>query len=187
MRRFLSEQFAPTFAGELMMRLSAPQQFGERELTIAGVKLRAWWVSGILPLRAHEENCTTSSGVTVVVSSDWLERPPTVIAHESFIRRETDWHAYADGSLCYVLKDEWRDRLAKLMTNNKEDISCAIDYAATWLLAANDSLVTRHLLGARHGIKKWPAEWFAYAHGEEGVEEYRRAKQARGQQYPNKP
>ena len=174
MREFLSEQFAPTFTGELMMRLAAPQQFGERELTVAGFKMRGWWVSGVLPLRAHEENGATSTGITVVVRPDWLERPPVVTPDAPFIRRAIDWHAYPDGSLCYVLRDEWYDRLARLMSNNSEDISRAIDYATTWLLAATDSLVTRHLLGARHGIKQWPSKWTAYSHGDEGVKEYRR-------------
>ena len=176
MRGFLSDQFAPSFTGELMMRLSSPQQFGEREGTVAGVKLRMWWVSGVLALRAHEENGATSTGVTIVVGPNWLDRPPVVTPHATFIRREVDWHAYPDGSLCYVLRDEWRDRLGKLMTKNQEDISLAIDYAATWLLAATDSLVTRHLIGARHGIKQWPPEWLAYAHGDEGVKEYQREK-----------
>src|SRR6185369_2642518 len=171
---------APTFAGELMMRLSGTPQFGVRELTIVNVKLRAWWVSGLLPLKAHEGNGATSSSITIVVEPDWLERPPTVTAHDSFIRREIDWHAYPDGSLCYVLKDEWRDRLGKFMTYNKEDISRAMDYAATWLLAATDSLVTRHLFGSRHGIKQWPPDWLAYAHGDEGVKEYRREQQRAG-------
>src|SRR5207247_580057 len=123
--------------------------------------------SGVLPLKAHGEDGAASSSVTVLVRPDWLELPPVVASYSPFIRREVDWHAYPDGSLCYVLRDEWRDRLAKLMTNNSEDISRAIDYAATWLLAATDSLVTRHLLGARHGIEKWPKEWLAYAHGED--------------------
>ena len=187
MRNFLSEQFAPTFTADLMRRLAGPQQMGERNWTVAGVKLRACCVSGLLPLRAHDENGATSSSISVVVKPDWLQQPPTVTSHAPFIRREVDWHAYPDGSLCYVLKDEWRDRLAKLMANNREDISHAIDYAATWLLAATDSLVTRHLLGVRHGIKQWPAEWLAYAHYDEGVEEYRREKQARRNNPPNKP
>lgn len=186
MRGFLSEQFAPTFTGEVMMRLAAPQRFGERELTVAGFKVRAWWVSGVLPLRAHEENGRTSTGITVVVRPDWLERPPVVTPLASFIRREGDWHAYPDGSLCYVLAAEWRDRLGKFMTNSSEDISRAIDYGATWLLSATDSLVTRHLLGARHSLEKWPSEWVAYAHGEEGEKEYRRLKHAGGQQLQTK-
>ena len=169
------------------MRLSMPHNFGERELSVVGMKLRAWWTSGVLPLRAHGENGTTMSRVSVVVRPEWLEMPPTVTAHEPFIRREADWHAYVDGSLCYVLKDEWRDRLGKLMTKNAEDISLAMDYALTWMVAATDSLVTRHLLGARYGIVNWPPEWDAYAHGDEGVEEYRREKLARRQHLLSRP
>lgn len=174
MRDFLSEQFAPTFAHELTSRLLSPQQLGERNLKSRGLSQRGWWTFGQLPLRAHGENGATSTGITVLITADWVERAPTVITHASFVRREADWHAYSDGALCYVLTDEWRDRLSKLMTNNNEDILRAIDYAATWLLAATDSLVTRHLLGTRYGIDKWPVKWLAYAHGNDGVREYLR-------------
>lgn len=107
---------------------------------------------------------------------DWLEIPPYVICPESFIRREIDWHAYSDGGLCYVLQTEWQDRLVRLLKTHDYDAAYVIDYAITWLLAASDSLITRHLIAGRHGIEKWPESWAAYAHGDAGVREYLREK-----------
>ncbi len=178
MRQFLSEAFAPTFAGQFLLRLEAPHDFGKGPLKKGGGGMLAWFVSGLLPLKTHGESGQTKSRMTVLVRPDWLEVPPSVIVPEQFIRRDSNWHTYEDGRLCYVLEEEWRDRLGRILTQNSEDICFLMDYAATWLLSASDSLITRHLLGARHGIEKWPDDWQAYAHGEDGVKEYRREKGA---------
>src|SRR6266568_583627 len=176
MRGFLGENFAATFAGECLMRLSPPHSIGKRSSNIVGFDLSPWCVSGSLSLKAHGEDGKTESPVTIVVKPNWLEVPPEVFAHDKFIRREIDWHTDREGRLCYVLSAEWKDRLANLMTSSNEDIAYVTDYAVTWLLAASDSLITRHLLGSRHGIQKWPATRKGFAHFDEGIQEYLREK-----------
>ena len=174
---FLSEQFALTFTGEIHGRLLPPREIGGG--TVGSSGKNRWFTSGLLPLNAHGEDGKTKVQLTILVGSDWIKVPPYAICHEKFIRRETDWHAYPDGGLCYVLQMKWKDRLENIFEKRPNEISYLIDYGATWLLASVDSLISRHLLANRHGIEVWPKAWEAYAHYDEGLEEYLQEKNMR--------
>lgn len=168
--------FAQTFAGQFLTRLQSPHECGERKKMLLNFEYQEWYVNGNWQLKAHGENGKTSVRLFIHVGADWLSVPPVVKVYESFMREDIDWHRYKDGGLCYVLKEEWCDRLARIFERSNGDMAYTMDYAATWLLAATDSLVTRHLIGFRLNLDKWPEEWLAYSHFDAGVEEYRREK-----------
>lgn len=132
-----------------------------------------WFINGTLPLKAHGENGSTRSIVSIQVKENWIDVPPVVTAYGDYIRCEQNWHA-SSGSLCYVLAQEWQDRLRRLLAKSDGDMNLVMDFATTWLLAATDSLITRHFFASRCGIVDWPADWPEYAHGNSGVEEYKR-------------
>jgi hypothetical protein len=176
MREFLSKAFAPTFAAEFSMRLEPSNYSGERHWNRSGIKKRTWFACGLLPLKAHGETGTVKCHIGIFAGADWLEVPPIVQTESGFIKRDIDWHAYSDGRLCCILQQEWNDRLSKTLRKSNFDIAFVMDFAATWLLASTDSLITRHLIAARHGIDRWPPEWSAYGHGEIGVKEYERER-----------
>lgn len=171
-----SKMFAATFSGQVLVRLQQPHESGRFKRKTVNVESIEWYVSGYWLLKAHGEDGRVKVRIRVYVGEDWMLNPPAVKVHEEFMRKDIDWHRYSDGGLCYVLKEEWRDRLERIFERSKGDMAYTMDYAATWLLAATDSLVTRHLIGHRHNIGKWPDEWQAYSHYDVGAEEYRRER-----------
>lgn len=175
-----SKMFAATFSGQLLLRLEQPHDSGQTKRKTTSVEFVKWYASGYWRLKAHGEDGRMKVRIHVYVGEDWMRTPPSVKVFEEFMRNDVDWHRYGDGGLCYVLKEEWRDRLERIFERSKGDVAYTMDYAATWLLAATDSLVTRHLIGHRHKIEKWPDEWLAYSHYDAGVEEYRREKSSSG-------
>lgn len=165
MKLFFSQAFALTFTATLMRELSEPRSIGGR----AGVH----FVNGQLRLRAHGENSNQHVQVTYEVGSDWLQRPPVARANCSFLKRELDWHVFADGSLCYVLGEQWQEELNRAYLDNYRS-NKVLGLAAGWCLSAVDSLLVRHLIGRRLGLIRWPPEWADWRHGIDGVEQFRR-------------
>jgi hypothetical protein len=88
-----------------------------------------------------------------------------------FLRKELDWHVLPNGLICYVLQHQWEREMSRFFQRD-HSMDNVVGFAAGWCLSALDSLLVRHLIGYRLGLQKWPAEWSAWKHGSEGVEQY---------------
>jgi hypothetical protein len=93
---------------------------------------------------------------------------------ERWVRPELDWHAGPDGTLCYVLDDEWRDRMHKVSEHLRDELA---DYAVEYCLRNTRWLLYRHYVGFLTKILEWPSAWPAWQHGEAGRRQYRRETQ----------
>lgn len=132
-------------------------------------------IEGSLGLSHDEVNTRVSAECSFEVSEHWPIHGPILRCAAPWIRgrdvRDPDWHVNSDGSLCYVLDDQWRDaiRYAKEEVPFDELWSYAAFYAinnARWLLF-------RHLESYRLGIKRWSDHWPAWPHHEQGRRAYR--------------
>lgn len=165
-----TRHYALNLAMILMQRLDEPRGFGSQKGN------SPYRVSGHWALRSHRIQRHITVPVEFVVDHAWLSHPPAARTSAAFIKREIDWHCSKDGWLCVGLPDEWRDELAGEALHPGTTPEELMDMAATWSLASTDSLISRHLIAARYGIKEWPDEWAQWAHFEEGREEYRRKR-----------
>jgi hypothetical protein len=112
-------------------------------------------------------------------STEWRTQNPALrcgcrwvrLRHASK-RLRADWHVYSDESLCYILPDEWADKLAEVEVHS----GSAAAMATAAFLAANNArwLLYRHFEGYRRRLVEWPPDWPQWAHGDAGVFDYRR-------------
>lgn len=172
MKEFCSREWSLSLAGELHRRLSPRRTFVEAWRTSS--RQRVWCVSGEWALHAHGERGETVVRMTFGVADNWMNEPPRATTDAGFIRHEADWHVNPDASLCHVLREEWEARIDHQTREAAFDMNVIVDFAASWCLAAADSLVTRHLIGRRVGMTKWPHEWDDWSHGQIGVAEFER-------------
>lgn len=130
---------------------------------------------GIRALRTHQEDGQVSVPVRILVLPNWVERPPTAFCFADFIRHETDWHVQVDGSLCHVLPHEWAWQIDQWWQQGIE-MEQIVDRASAWCWQNVDSLITRHLLGHRIGLTKWPKQWGQWSHYQQGIDEFYRSR-----------
>jgi len=168
-----------TLAGELHGRLQSPRTLGPLRAW-NGLKQDqlGWAVTGHWNLRTHGEDGRTRVWLAIEISGHWFSDPPRVRTNASFLRRVEDWHAYSDGGLCHILLEEWVSRFAE-MEKLQFPLPVLVDHAATWTLAAADSLITRHLHAHTAGIIDWPHVWTDWSHGDEGVRQFREEEKRR--------
>lgn len=109
--------------------------------------------------------------VGICVDSDWRTKPPFVFCKEFWIRQNTDWHVNENGSLCWVLGDQWRDAIS-----NFEQLTSGFGVceAASHFLIRNVSyLLDCHRVGHERAIREWDQNWSAFLHGSRGVDQYK--------------
>lgn len=170
---WLQREWALTVSGELHRRLEAPRTLGPLRAKnwLEGHQL-GWAVSGYWKLRSHGEDYRTRIWLMVEIPWHWFFDPPQVRTEAPFIRRLEDWHVNSDGSLCHILADQWAFQFGEWLGQNTP-ISRLVDSAATWTLAATDSLITRHLHASTSGLVNWPRSWADWSHGDAGVRQFR--------------
>jgi hypothetical protein len=140
----------------------------------------AFLAKGCLSLAAGVARCS------VAVQCDWPERPPRFVCHEPWLKHGADWHAYGDGSLCYVFEKEWCDKIAGLFAARGEFVAARV--ARFWLLRNARWLLNKHLLADQLGLRDWQhKEWQYYSHGYQvALREYLRAGNRRRSRGPNR-
>ncbi len=117
---------------------------------------RSFLLDGVLPVADRE------AAVTLQVFSDWLRHPPAAWTTASWIRRQRDWHAYADGGLCWVFPAYWSNVLERLAPRVSLDSLRMI--AAEWCIESVRDLIAKHLEAQRLAINIWPPAWPAWKH-----------------------
>jgi hypothetical protein len=129
-------------------------------------------VTGLLNLSHDEITTSVSARCSFQFASDWPTHVPVVSTSEPWLIRDTEWHAYSDGSLCYIYHKEWEDDVPPLVSTH--DIGVAAEFAAYWCIRSVRWLLYRHHFAFEHGIKKWPAQWPFWPHGEKADREYQK-------------
>ena len=104
--------------------------------------------------------------------SDLKKKPPEVFCSDPWVKKGADWHNL--GSLCWVIPNEWEDR----MNWKGKPVADIMTEGVAWFLNGVRSLLSRHYYAHLTGIETWPAEWTAWAHGDEGVREYRQERRS---------
>lgn len=120
------------------------------------------------------------TGVVIValeVRIPWLFRglkrfPPVVLCSEPWIKTGADWHN--GPPLCWVLHQEWRDA----MSWKGKPVRAIVEEGRQWFLNGVRCLINRHYVAHLEGLTEWPAEWYFWGHGADGVREYERTKQS---------
>lgn len=105
----------------------------------------------------------TSAHCSFWIAPTWTIRNPVVVCHESWLRTGADWHAYTDGSLCYVLDQEWHDVMNSVV--GRDGILVAADAARLWITRNVAWLLSKHLMADDLGLTTWPADWPFWPHG----------------------
>jgi hypothetical protein len=137
-------------------------------------KDRALRVVGSLSL-AHDKHESEQQAVCYFdIPLDWQQIMPRVQCLETWTTRNIDWHVYSDGSLCWVLDEEWTDVCEKSFKSLEE--RKAIKFCAEWMLHNVRWLLYRHFIAPGLGIVEWPVEWGGWRHGKKGREDYRLSK-----------
>jgi hypothetical protein len=98
---------------------------------------------------------------------DWRNHSPVVHCDASWIRKEVQWHAPADGTLCWVFNPYWCDVLdecSEVLSDSE-----LRQMAAYWCVAGAADLVGKHHFADTHGIKDWPKAWEAWAHADDAA------------------
>lgn len=98
--------------------------------------------------------------------------PPVVFCAEPWVRKGADWHN--GPPLCWVLKDEWRDR----MNWPGKRLAAFLTEGPQWLVTNVGSLLSRHFAAHCDGLTSWPASWPAWPHRGAGAREYRSLRRA---------
>lgn len=120
----------------------------------------------------HQDSFVVKGGVRLkgasarcsfLVSRGWIRHSPDVICHEPWLRKVSDWHAYADGHLCYVYELEWQDEVKYLAEH--DGFLVAADAARLWILRNVTWLLSKHLLSDELGLTHWPKDWPYWPHG----------------------
>lgn len=121
-------------------------------------------IVGHLPLADESRSTRKRARCDFVISSQWVRKIPTVVCHEPWLTRKLpEWHADADGKLCYEFDLRWERELSLMV--EQFTLGLTADYASKWLLNSTRSLLNRHLFASRHNIANWPARWDFWAHG----------------------
>jgi len=105
---------------------------------------------------------------------DWRKYSPAVYCDAPWIKREIQWHAPSDGSMCWVFEPYWCAMLKECSSVLTE--SELREMAAYWCVAGAADLVGKHHLADAHGIKDWPKEWDDWAHGDEALPQFANMK-----------
>lgn len=153
------------FADAVKSEFVAPRLFDEPP------RLRLTGRLSLIPESKTKANCT------VIFKTDWITAPPEIFCHDSWLRREKDWHTNEHGNLCYVLKAQWAKRLKDVAS--RHDIIGVVDYARRYLVRNARWLLQRHWQGYRENIEKW--KWIQWSHGPDGTDEFH---QEEGQENP---
>ncbi len=104
----------------------------------------------------------------VSLSTDWITAPPVIHCTNPWVTRDREWHVGRNGNLCYVLDDEWRDRIQDVASRHEMDGVAA--YAAEYLMRNTQWLMQRHLVGNQQNMKEWI--WAGWGHDQKGHAEY---------------
>lgn len=101
---------------------------------------------------------------SVEISRAWRICPPRVQCHEAWYRNgDIDWHSYRTGGVCYEFPMFWQEQLQKFEAENGP--APTLQLAVDWCLTGVRSVLAKHLLGDRLGLKQWPTKWGAWPHG----------------------
>lgn len=176
LKSFFTREFRLTFAGALYALLQEPKSIrcwpahqnchrARNDPTTLVV------IKGRRPLRQHREKGETVVGIELVVWPDWMRSLPLASTDAPFLRAERDWHVPKKPYICYALNEEWRWKLDELWNNNAGS-DTIITVSSSWCIRNIDSLITRHLHGARGGITRWPKAWGQWSHGADGIREF---------------
>lgn len=131
-------------------------------------------VTGSLNLSHDEIKTSISARCSFRFGTNWPSYPPIVSTNEPWLNRDPEWHAYSDGSLCYLYARHWLDEVAPMVS--KYDIAVAADFGAYWCIRSVQWLLYRHHFAFEHGIKKWPTQWPFWSHGQKAEFEYKKFK-----------
>lgn len=96
--------------------------------------------------------------------------PPEVRCNEPWVRTGAEWHN--GPPLCWVLEDEWRDR----MNWRGKRLGAVLAEGPKWLVANVGSLLSRHFAAHCDGLMSWPESWPAWPHHGAGTREYRKLR-----------
>jgi hypothetical protein len=130
---------------------------------------------GVLNLSHDEIKTSICARCSFRLVVDWVNNLPVVRADEPWFKREgAEWHAFRDGSLCYVYAPHWREEIGAVMA--EFDIGQAAAFAASWCIRSTRWLLYRHHFAFEYGIKKWPAEWPFWPHDHKAQMEYEKFK-----------
>jgi hypothetical protein len=155
-----SLKFSAVLAGELSQ--SSVERVPSKAFVVRGV-LRATAVTAQLKIEVPRS------------FSEVKDFPPKVLCHESWMRAEPDWHNSSRQGMCWVLPNEWRDA----MNWKHKPIAAIMSEGSQWLVSSVKLMVDRHYLASLERMEKWPSEWLAWSHYDEGVKEYRRLSRRR--------
>jgi len=108
--------------------------------------------------------------LVVFITGNWSLIPPRIICSEKWLRRESDWHIYENGELCYVLPDEWKDTIQENIT--RHGVRYAIEMGTVWCYDNVVDLLNKHWIAYCDGLITWPQAWPAWKHGEDGIKQY---------------
>lgn len=132
-------------------------------------------VRGVLNLSHDEVKTSIVARCTFQFGANWSMCLPVVSTDEPWlIRGGAEWHIFSNGSICYVYAPHWRDEVAAVLA--EFDIEAAAAFAATWCVHSTQWLLYRHHFAFEHGLKKWPAQWPFWSHGQKAKREYKKFK-----------
>lgn len=138
-------------------------------------------IDGDLNLSHEDVRTRVSATCSLEVSENWANFGPSLRCTAPWIRgqdvRDPDWHVNSDGSLCYVLGDQWRDAINYARQNIA--LSEVDSYAAFYAVNSAKWLLFRHLESYRMGITRWSDHWPAWPHHEAGRRAYRQWRENR--------
>lgn len=141
-------------------------------------------VSGTLNLTHSDGSTTVAANCSIRVYPAWRKRAPVLRCSDKWVRgrerSETNpsWHVNSDGTLCYMLDDEWADVLAEV--EDLHGLSATLATAAGYAINSARWLLYRHLQGYRRKLVSWDPQWPQWPHYADGVWAYRREKSRGG-------
>lgn len=140
--------------------------------------LAHYLLQGALPLATFD---SLRVPVAIRVNPDWWNQPPDVICTEFWVRKEADWHVNDNGTLCWVLGNQWRDTIS--IFDQKSSSSGVCDAASFFLIRNVTYLLNCHRMGHEKAARDWDPSWSAFLHGSLGVDQYKlESEEIRGQE-----
>jgi hypothetical protein len=137
-------------------------------------------VTGTLNLTHSDGSTTVAAHCSIRVSPAWRKKAPILRCSDKWIRgRERSepnpsWHVNSDGTLCYMLDNEWADVLAEV--EELHGVSAALATAAGYAINSVRWLLYRHLQGYRRKLVSWDPQWPQWPHYADGIWAYHREK-----------
>lgn len=132
-------------------------------------------VTGLLNLSHDDIQTSICAKCSFEFVANWDKCLPIVRTDEPWLRHGgAEWHMFSNGSLCYLYAQHWRDDVPASVS--QYDIATAAAFAASWCVRSVKWLLYRHHFAFEHGIKRWPAEWPFWPHGQKAESEYEKFK-----------